>query len=185
MTPDPDDRRLQVVNMVAGGYFRPAPNLALLQEALERADVPGVAVAAPWVGCRIGPRSTWFAFYKSGRFSMAGLRDMHEAEQALQEAVKILSKARQAATPSPISILNLVITGRIPLAKDLAWIFERLHWIDKEYDPEIFPGMILKEGNLSLLIFASGAVTITGARTTDQASMALNRVEAAINAAGG
>lgn len=175
---------LKIVNLVAGGTFTPAPDIGRLEASLEDAEIPGISTAPPWVGCRIGPRDTWFAFYKSGRFSMAGLRSMAEARKVLAEATKILAKAGQSAQASEIHILNTVLTAKIPLKRDLSWIYERLSWPESEYDPEMFPGMILKDAKASALVFSSGAVTLTGMRDEKQAVAFLERIQAAIQATG-
>jgi len=87
-------------------------------------------------------------------------------------------KKKQAANPGvkTIEVVNIVVSTAlehdIPLEKMAATL------INTEYNPEQFPGLVIRIKNpkTSALIFSSGKVVCTGARTLDQVDEAMKQI---------
>lgn len=83
-----------------------------------------------------------------------------------------------------IKIENIVASTSLGVQLDLQLILPRLE--GAEYDPSRFPGLIyrIKEPKTATLLFASGKVVCTGAKSIDELSLAITKVESDIKAAG-
>jgi len=55
-----------------------------------------------------------------------------------------------------------------------------------EYEPEQFPGLVyrIKEPKVAMLLFASGKIVCTGARSTEDASKAVEKLAEELNSLG-
>jgi len=75
-----------------------------------------------------------------------------------------------------ISIVNIVVTAslghQIPLEKMAA------SFSGAEYNPEVFPGLVykIKEPATSILVFRSGRIVCTGAKTRDKVKESVNKL---------
>ena len=97
---------------------------------------------------------------------------MTEAE--LKEKTTKKSKASTKAVKKDIEIVNIVVSGhvdqdKIPLEKMAAML------PNTEYNPEQFPGLVLRirEPKTSALIFNSGKIVCTGARSIEKVDEAI------------
>ena len=88
------------------------------------------------------------------------------------------AKARKEAKGAPrdIKVVNIVVSSSlehdIPLEKMAATLS------NTEYNPEQFPGLVIriKEPKTSALIFSSGKIVCTGARTMDNVRLAIKKI---------
>ncbi len=101
-----------------------------------------------------------------------------------KKAAKPAKKAKKSAkikkesksTPRDIKVVNIVVSSSlehdIPLEKMAATLS------NTEYNPEQFPGLVIriKEPKTSALIFSSGKIVCTGARTMDNVRLAINKI---------
>jgi transcription initiation factor TFIID TATA-box-binding protein len=101
-----------------------------------------------------------------------------------KKTTKKTSRAKSVAK-KPIEIVNIVVSGavdqdRIPLEKMAATL------PNTEYNPEQFPGLVLRirEPKTSALIFNSGKIVCTGARTMSQVDEAMKRIVEALKKIG-
>ena len=84
--------------------------------------------------------------------------------------------ARKKVTKKEIKVVNIVVSTDlghpIPLEKMAATLS------NTEYNPEQFPGLVIriKEPKTSALIFSSGKVVCTGARTMDKVRLAVKKI---------
>lgn len=106
---------------------------------------------------------------KNGRVAVTGVRNMEDAQSALEYIVDLLTSVGVSAYyNTDIKVLNIV--GNVSLEKeiDLHTFFRKLDTPKAEFDPERFPGIIYHMGdNIDMLIFQSGKVVFTGARNID------------------
>ena len=83
---------------------------------------------------------------------------------------------KKAKTKKEIKVVNIVISTslehEIPLEKMAATLS------NTEYNPEQFPGLVIriKEPKTSALIFSSGKVVCTGARSMDKVHQAIKKI---------
>lgn len=97
---------------------------------------------------------------------------------------KVATKAKDAK-PKKIEIVNIVVSGqvdqdKIPLEKMAATL------PNTEYNPEQFPGLVLRirEPKTSALIFNSGKIVCTGARTMENVDKAMVKIVEALKKIG-
>lgn len=109
--------------------------------------------------------------------------NMAKAKQKVSEKPK-KSSVKQTAN-KPIEIVNIVVSGavdqdKIPLEKMAATL------PNTEYNPEQFPGLVLRirDPKTSALIFNSGKIVCTGARTLAQVDQAMQRIVEALKKIG-
>jgi len=83
---------------------------------------------------------------------------------------------KEKAAPREISVVNIVVSAAlghdIPLEKMAATLS------NTEYNPEQFPGLVIriKEPKTSALIFSSGKIVCTGARSLDKVHESIKKI---------
>lgn len=93
-----------------------------------------------------------------------------------RKAKRIPGKAKKAVGGREISVVNIVVSASlghdIPLEKMAATLS------NTEYNPEQFPGLVIriKEPKTSALIFSSGKIVCTGARSMDKVHESIKKI---------
>ena len=93
-----------------------------------------------------------------------------------QKAKKDDSAVRTTHGERKITVVNIVISSSleqdIPLEKMAATLS------NTEYNPEQFPGLVIriKEPKTSALIFSSGKIVLTGARSMDEVERSIDKI---------
>ena len=86
------------------------------------------------------------------------------------------AKQREKVPPRDLKVVNIVVSSDlehdIPLEKMAATLS------NTEYNPEQFPGLVIriKEPKTSALIFSSGKIVCTGARTIEDVHAAIKKI---------
>jgi transcription initiation factor TFIID TATA-box-binding protein len=104
-----------------------------------------------------------------------GLKNIKEAEKGIEILVKSLSDAAIKVNSKPVvKIQNLVATASTRMKLNLRTLTMLLD--NTEYEPEQFPGMVYRvnEPKCVILIFSSGNVVCTGAKSRSDAEIAIN-----------
>ncbi|MBA2862405.1 TATA-box-binding protein [Methanococcus maripaludis] len=83
-----------------------------------------------------------------------------------------------------IKIVNVVVSTQIGTDIDLEYAADILD--NAEYEPEQFPGLVcrLSDPKVALLIFRSGKLNCTGAKSKDDAVIAINKIIKELQEAG-
>jgi len=95
---------------------------------------------------------------------------------AKPKKVKKAKKDVKGGAPKDIKVVNIVVSSSlehdIPLEKMAATLS------NTEYNPEQFPGLVIriKEPKTSALIFSSGKIVCTGARTMENVRLAITKI---------
>ncbi len=101
---------------------------------------------------------------------------MAKRKKAKKAAKKVKKKAPAAKSTREIKVVNIVVSASlghdIPLEKMAATLS------NTEYNPEQFPGLVIriKEPKTSALIFSSGKIVCTGARTLDEVHESIRKI---------
>lgn len=123
------------------------------------------------------PKATLLVF-KNGKVVCVGCRNKSEIEETLKRALKILlPKAKMIMKKTKIpeyKVTNIVAAANLNIELDLFTIAYKEK--DVEYEPEQFPGVILKfkDPKVSLLLFKNGKVILAGARKESEIKTSLN-----------
>jgi transcription initiation factor TFIID TATA-box-binding protein len=105
--------------------------------------------------------------FKNGKVVCVGCKTRANIERTIQKTIKMLTPyaKRITKTKKPkIDITNIVASAALGIELDLYKIAYKVK--DVEYEPEQFPGAILKfkEPKASLLLFKNGKVICAGAK---------------------
>ncbi|MEN6343301.1 MAG: TATA-box-binding protein [Methanospirillum sp.] len=120
------------------------------------------------------PKAAVFAF-SSGKVIFTGLRDANTLEPAVASLLETLRAAgADLADPAPSAeIVNLVASGFLGDRVSLVRLAHARNFERIEYDPEQFPGLVYRsEAGPAVLVFSTGALVATGARSLDRAQEA-------------
>jgi len=116
--------------------------------------------------------------FKNGKVVCVGCKKRSLIEKTIERTVKMLTpyaKRILKKKKPKIEITNIVASADLGLDLDLYRIAYKVK--DVEYEPEQFPGAILKfkEPKVSLLLFKNGKVICAGAKTEKDISTVLRK----------
>jgi transcription initiation factor TFIID TATA-box-binding protein len=105
----------------------------------------------------------------SGRLAIVGAKSKQELIDAVEEFLSTINNLgiETDKTSDDMLIQNVVVNYDFEREFDLSVVAIALDLNNVEYEPEQFPGLIYRShsGNATVLMFASGKVVITGAKT--------------------
>jgi transcription initiation factor TFIID TATA-box-binding protein len=115
--------------------------------------------------------------FKNGKIICTGGKSEEEVKNAITRAIKALTpytKVKKIPQPK-FRIENIVASASLNVELDLYSIAMEIE--DVEYEPEQFPGAILKLRNpkASLLLFKNGKVICTGGKSEEEVKNAISR----------
>jgi len=116
----------------------------------------------------------------SGKIICTGAKNMEDAEKTITKTIAKLNKAGLSLEEDfVIKIENIVAS--INLYKDLhlSSIANGLMLQNVTYEPEEFPGLIyrINDSCVEVLLFGSGKIVCTGAKSIDEATNAIDKME--------
>ena len=123
------------------------------------------------------PRSTALV-YSNGKVMVTGSRSEEEARTACKKVAVIVSKCNHPNVRfADFKIENIVASTDVRYPVRLEGLAYE-HRASCSYEPELFPGLVyrLLEPKISLLIFVSGKVVITGGRNRDDIITAFKNI---------
>ena len=115
--------------------------------------------------------------FSSGKIVCTGARSVKDVRRVIR---KIVSVIRSAKIGNPkdynIQIENIVASAKLKSTLSLDKIAFQLE--DAEYEPEQFPGLVLRLKNpkVAFLLFSSGKVVCTGARKIKDVEYAVDTI---------
>jgi len=130
----------------------------------------------PGVIFRVREPKLAMLIFRTGKVICSGARSKKDIEAAVK---KLLSKLREGGVRvkgKPIvEIQNIVASASLGFKVNLDTIATEC--INTEYEPEQFPGLVFRLDNPKtvMLIFRSGRIIITGAKTPSDANLAAER----------
>ncbi len=120
---------------------------------------------------------TFLIFY-SGKLVCTGAKSVETIRKATEKLKRTLESMGMKFKGEPeIQVQNIVAAGDIGLGTlDLDIVALTLPNV--EYEPEIFPGVVyrLKNSRMTVLIFNSGKVVVSGARTEEDIKRAMEEL---------
>jgi transcription initiation factor TFIID TATA-box-binding protein len=122
---------------------------------------------------------TSLLLFKNGKIICAGGKNEKDVGDAIEKTLKMLIAFSKTAPPKnfkpKFTVQNIVASAAFGVELDLYTIASELE--DVEYEPEQFPGAILKflEPKTSLLLFKNGKIICTGGRSEADVIAALNK----------
>ncbi len=174
-----------IQNVVASATFGMEFDMDMISSELEgceyeRSRFPGIIY-------KLREPKTAILIFGSGKTVITGAKSVNMVHDAMEIIVEKLKDIGVAIERDPdITIQNIVSTCDLGSKVNLNAIAITLGLERVEYEPEQFPGLVyrLDEPNVVALIFGSGKVVCTGAKTTTDTENAVDIILAELQGAG-
>jgi transcription initiation factor TFIID TATA-box-binding protein len=131
------------------------------------------------------PKTATLLFH-SGKVVCTGAKSLEQIKTAIQKVTKQLANAGIRISNEPkIEVQNIVASSDLGQSINLNAIAITLGLERVEYEPEQFPGLVyrLDVPKVVLLLFGSGKLVCTGARTPQDVEDAVDKITIALRAA--
>ena len=168
-----EERMVEIVNAVASGALNSELDLERL------ADDIGEPVARydpdkyPGLYLRIEDDAPLITIYRTGKYTITGADSESELYSLREQFLVLFSELGVIREPTDeeFAVQNYVCTGELDQELNLNALAIGLGLEKTEYEPEQFPGLTYRPDSHDcvVLLFATGKVVITGARTFDTA----------------
>jgi len=156
----------QIVNLVASSNI--GSNLDLYNLAVSIENIEYEPEQFPGAILKLKEPKGSMLLFKNGKVICSGASSEKEIELGIKKASKIIheiQKSVKVLTKVSYTIVNLVATSNLNMNLDL---FRTATELDNvEYEPEQFPGAILRirDPRVALLLFKNGKVICAGAKS--------------------
>ncbi|MEN6519476.1 MAG: hypothetical protein ABFC38_15105 [Methanospirillum sp.] len=172
---------MEIVNIVATVTLDQPLDLNALQALLPGSKMP--ATRFPWLQYRLAPENFYIPFYRSGKFLITGIRSLGEIEPVADRVIALLNSAGLEVIATAITVHNIIAVDCLAAAIPMDRVFEALlsigEWV--EYEPEQFPGMIVKRDGASFLLFPTGKLVVTGVKDRERIVRAIEGLRSLIS----
>jgi transcription initiation factor TFIID TATA-box-binding protein len=123
--------------------------------------------------------------FSSGKIVCTGTKSPEDAKKTIE---KVVDRIRETGVEVPssfdIKIEKIVAISRVPSHVDLKGVSFSLE--NTEYDPSQLPGLVyrMSDPQVSFIIFESGKIICSGARSMDEIQRALRKLRDDLKKAG-
>jgi len=171
---------MQIVNIVATVTLDRPLDLDALQALLAGSGMP--KRRSSWLQYRLAPENYYIPFYRSGKFLITGVRSVAEIGPVADRVMLLLAGAGLETKATAITVHNIVAVDSLATPIPMERIYEALLSMGErvEYEPEQFPGMILKRDGASFLLFPTGKLVLTGMKDGERILPAIDGLKALI-----
>ncbi len=169
------DVEIKIENIVASASIGKDIDLSVVKTALEP-DVTFNREQFPGLVFKLKDPKTAALIFSSGKLVCTGAKSIDNSKTAIKKTVDLM---RSVDTDIPeefeIKIQNIVASANLESTLNLEAVALELE--DTEYEPEQFPGLVyrLSDPKVVLLLFGSGKVVCTGAKTKSDAKLGVER----------
>ena len=170
------DVEIKVENIVASATLGKSLELPRIAPALENVEYN--LEQFPGLVFKLKNPKTAALIFGSGKLVCTGAKCIEDSKKAIHITV---DKIRELDTEIPedfeIKIQNIVASANLGKVLNLEAVALDLE--NTEYEPEQFPGIVyrLSDPKVVLLLFGSGKVVCTGAKTADQALLGVQKTK--------
>ncbi|MDR2874054.1 MAG: TATA-box-binding protein [Methanobrevibacter sp.] len=116
--------------------------------------------------------------FSSGKLVCTGAKSIKDSKIAIHKTVDLMRTVdTEIAHEFDIKVQNIVASSKLDSNLNLEVI--ALEVPNTEYEPEQFPGLVfrIKDPKVVLLLFGSGKVVCTGAKTFDDAKVGVSKAK--------
>ena len=168
----------KVENIVSSITLDQNLNLKQLTRRIKEIDNPK---QFPGVIFRLQEPKLAMLIFRTGKVICSGARSRKDIDEAVSKLIAKLKKAGVRIRAKPIiEIQNIVASASLDFKVNLDMLATEC--FNTEYEPEQFPGLVfrLDSPKTVMLIFRSGKIIITGAKTPKDANLAAERTRDAV-----
>lgn len=177
---------IHIQNVVASTSIGEELDLNAISAAFENAEYEPEQF--PGLVFRVTKPKTAALIFRSGKVVCTGAKSIDAVGEAVGIVINALqAKGIQGVTGNPqITIQNIVATADLKSELNLNAIAVGLGLENVEYEPEQFPGLVyrLKDPKVVVLIFGSGKLVCTGAKRSEDAERAVDKIQAELSSLG-
>ena len=170
------DPTVKIENIVASMALSDHFDLNHISSSLENADYDKDKF--PGLVYRIKNPKTAFLVFSSGKANCTGAKSINDVDIAIEILSNDLRGLGYPIGPPSYVVQNIVAGASLDTELDLDAIAIGLGFENIEYEPEVFPGLVYRivEPKVVVLIFRSGKLVITGAKTQEECEFAKTNV---------
>lgn len=160
--------KYQIVNLVASASLN--ATLDLYNLAISIPDIEYEPEQFPGAILKLKEPKVSMLLFKNGKLIISGASSEEQIQQGIRKASKLIHEIQKnvkVVSKVEYEVVNLVATANLNRALDL---FQTALKLDNvEYEPEQFPGAILRitDPKITLLLFKNGKVICAGAKRED------------------
>ena len=150
--------------------------LEILAQKLEGAEYEPESF--PGLVYRVDKPKSSTLLFTTGKVICSGSKSLGDARKAIKRALEKISEIGIATSKRvDVEVVNIVASGNLKARLDLNKIVFELG--ECEYEPEQFPGLVyrLDKPKVVFLIFNSGKIVCTGAKSEEDVGKAINTLE--------
>ncbi len=176
---------VKVENIVASTIFAEKLDLDMIAQSLEEAEYEPEQF--PGLVYRLSDPKTATLLFRSGKANCTGAKNIEDVRRTVDIIADKLRKLGVDVYKNlEIIIQNIVATADLGGELNLIETATGLGLENVEYEPEQFPGLVyrIKEPKVAMLLFASGKIVCTGARSTEDASKAVEKLSEELSSLG-
>jgi transcription initiation factor TFIID TATA-box-binding protein len=177
--------KIRIENVVASTSLGRELDLNAISLVLEGAEYNPESF--PGLIYRLKDPKTASLLFRSGKVVCTGGKSLADVKAAMGKIVKQLEGAGVKIKVEPkIDVQNIVASSDLETNINLNAIAISLGLEKVEYEPEQFPGLVyrLSSPKVVILLFGSGKLVCTGARTPEDVEIAVNKITEELRSAG-
>jgi len=177
--------KIKVENIVASTTFADKLDLDMIAQSLEDAEYEPEQF--PGLVYRISDPKTATLLFRSGKANCTGAKNVEDVRKTVDIIADRLKKLGvDVYKKLDIVIQNMVAMADLKAELNLTEVATGLGLENVEYEPEQFPGLVyrIKEPKVAMLLFTSGKIVCTGAKSTEDALKAVEKLEKELSSLG-
>jgi transcription initiation factor TFIID TATA-box-binding protein len=177
--------RIRIENVVASTSLGAKLDLQLIARTLDAAEYEPAEF--PGLIYRLKEPKTAILLFQSGKVVCTGGKSWKQVDESIRTISGLIRKTGQKIISNPkIEIQNIVATSNLESEINLNSIAVTLGLDRVEYEPEQFPGLVVRldEPRVVVLLFGSGKLVCTGARRPADVSLAVQHITKELQRAG-
>ena len=174
----------KIENIVASTSLSNELDLPAVVKALEGSEYEPQMF--PGIIYRLKEPKTAILLFHSGKAVCTGAKRLEQVKEAVEKVSKqIKSKGISVYDEPKVEVQNIVASSDLGQSLNLNAIAISLGLERVEYEPEQFPGLVYRMDSpkVVLLIFGSGRLVCTGARTVKDVEASVEKIAAELRAA--
>lgn len=163
--------KIQVENVVASTSLGQKFDLGLITVAMDKVEYEPEQF--PGLVYHLDEPKAAALIFGSGKIVCTGAKSIEEAKLAIERIIQKIKEAGVEIKRKPeVIVQNVVATANLGVELNLDAIAIGLD--DTEYEPEQFPGLVYRmhDPKVVLLLFGSGKIVCTGAKSVEDAERA-------------
>jgi len=166
-----------VENIVASTSFSEKLDLDVIAQSLEEAEYEPEQF--PGLVYRLDSPKSATLLFRSGKANCTGAKNVEDVRKTVDIIAEKLKKLGvDVYSDLKIVIQNIVAISDLGTELNLNEVAMGLGLENVEYEPEQFPGLVyrIKDPKVAMLLFGSGKIVCTGARKTEDVSLAVEKL---------